>query len=88
MSEHIAIYHPKAPGEARSFYTYYSDISDELGKAFWDELLSTLETARAFPTHHHFDSTDLRRASLKRFPVHILFRDLPLAIRITTIRHD
>ena len=83
-----AIYHPKAPSEARQFFQYYQSVSPSLAEEFWNELLEVVEIAREFPERHHFDSTGLRRSNLKRFPVHILFKTFPTHIRITTIRHD
>jgi plasmid stabilization system protein ParE len=81
-------YHPKVPGEVRSFLDHYDRISGKLGDAFWAELTEVIEQARRHPERHHFDPTGRRRANLKRFPVHVLFRILPTTIRITAVRHD
>jgi len=81
-------YHPKVPGEARGLLEHYDRISKNLGDAFWSELTEAIEYARHYPERHHFDRTGRRRANLKRFPVHLLFRLMPDAIRITAIRHD
>ena len=83
-----ATYHPKVPGEARTILRHYESVSVSLGDAFWKELLEAIEYARKFPERHHFDRTGLRRANLKRFPIHFLFRVFPNRIRITVIRHD
>jgi hypothetical protein len=82
------VYHPKVPGEVRGFLTHYDEISPKLGDAFWDELNEAIEHARSHPERHHFDRTGRRRSNLRRFPIHILFRILPDAIRVTAIRHD
>jgi plasmid stabilization system protein ParE len=82
------IYHPKVPAEARAFLAHYDAISTELGDSFWEELTEAIEYARTHPARHHFDRSGRRRSNLKRFPIHILFRILPSAIRVTAIRHD
>ena len=82
------VYHPEVPKEARSLLAHYDEISPRLGDAFWSELTKAIEYARQHPERHHFDSTGRRRSNLKRFPVHVLFRILPTAIRVTAIRHD
>lgn len=81
-------YHPKVPGEARALLEHYDRISEKLGDAFWGELTETIHGVRQYPERHHFDRTGRRRANLKRFPVHVLFRVLPDSIRVTAIRHD
>jgi len=63
-------------------------VSGKLGDEFWHELCAATANAQRFPERHHFDATGLRRASLKRFPVHLLFRVFPDYIRVTVIRHD
>lgn len=81
-------YHPKVPAEVRNFLEYYDAISPRLGDAFWSELLEAIADIREFPERHHFDRSGRRRANLKRFPIHILFRILPDRIRVTAVRHD
>lgn len=81
-------YHPKVPSEAGELLAYYTAVSAELGDGFWRELSDAIAAAQRHPERHHFDATGLRRAGLKRFPVHFLFRIFPGYIRITVIRHD
>ena len=83
-------FHPSAISDARKIYQYYSDISHELGDAFWHELEQFIEKARLHPTKNHFDllGNDLRRSNLKKFPINFLYRILEGQIRITTVRHD
>ena len=83
-------FHPKAPHEARVIYQHYSEISEQLGDEFWQELTDYLDYARTFPERHHYDSigAGLRRCNLKRFPIHFLFRVLNDRIRVNVIRHD
>lgn len=81
-------YHPDAPKDANSLLEHYALISADLGEAFWNELLVSIEQARREPAHHHFDATGLRRGNLKRFPVHFLFRVGEGSIRIIAIRHN
>lgn len=81
-------YHPRVPAEVRAFLAHYDSISRELGDSFWAELSDAIEYAREYPERHHFDRTGRRRANLKRFPVHFLFRTFPEVTRITAVRHD
>jgi hypothetical protein len=81
-------FHVRAPREARELLEYYTSISANLGDEFWQELWEAINAARKFPERHHFDATGLRRAGLKRFPVHFLFKVFAEYIRITVIRHD
>lgn len=81
------IYHPKVPSEVREIIAYYDDISPILSDEFWEELHAAINYARSYPKHHHFDPSGRRRANLKKFPYHFLFRILDGHIRITAVRH-
>lgn len=81
-------YHPKVPDEVREVLAYYDRISERLGDACWKELKDAIEYAREFPERHHFDPSGHRRANLKKFPYHILFRVFDAYIRVTVIRHN
>ena len=81
-------YHPKAPAEAREIYRFYRDVSEDLAGAFWADLEARIDYARRHPERHHFDRPRLRRANLKRFPIHFLFREFSDYIRVTVVRHD
>lgn len=72
----------------REILAYYDDISEKLGDEFWNELKEALGYVREFPERHHFDPSGRRRANLKRFPYHVLFRVFESHIRVTVVRHN
>lgn len=82
------LYHPKVPSEVREILAYYDEISGKLGDEFWIELREVLDYAREFPERHHFDASGRRRANLKKFPYHVLFRVFNSHIRVTVVRHN
>ncbi|HRQ89121.1 MAG TPA: hypothetical protein PLA50_10000 [Bacteroidia bacterium] len=76
------------PREVREILAYYEEISGTLADDFWSELTKEILAARQHPEHFHFDPSGRRRANLKRFPYHFLFRVYPAFIRITIVRHN
>ncbi|MCB1105220.1 MAG: hypothetical protein H7A44_02730 [Opitutaceae bacterium] len=67
---------------------YYAGISPRLADAFWAELLEAIDDATAHPERHHFDPSGRRRANLRKFPYHFLFRTFPDQIRVIVVRHN
>ena len=45
------------------------------------------DVRRILKRYDEVSDRDLRRANLKRFPYHFLFRVLPDRIRVTAVRH-
>ncbi len=80
-------YHPAVQKDVSIILEHYDDISPRLGDAFWTELLMQIELAEKSPFRFHFGLGDMRRANLKRFPYHFLFRVTSSGIRILVIRH-
>jgi plasmid stabilization system protein ParE len=82
------VYHPAVQYDVSRILRHYDSINDRLGDEFWLELNSFIQQAAAKPQRFHLENRDRRRVNLKRFPYHFLFREVPLGIRITVIRHD
>ena len=80
-------YHPAVQGDVNRILRYYDRISPRLGDAFWEELLATIEVAATAPQRFHSVDRGRRRANLKRFPYHILYRILAQGIRVVVVRH-
>ena len=80
-------YHPKVPGEVREILRYYDQISPLLADDFWTKLTEALKEIQLHPQRQHFDPSGRRRRNLKRFPYHILFRELENHVRVTAVRH-
>ena len=82
-----AVYHPDVQKDVSRILRHYDRINDRLGDEFWKELNEFINKAAAHPQRFHFESRDLRRANLRRFPYHFLYREVPGGIRITVVRH-
>lgn len=81
-------YHPAVQGDFSRILRYYDRISRRLGDAFWEELLATIEVAAGASGRFHLVEQGRRRANLKRFPYHFLYRIVAQGIRVLVVRHD
>ena len=81
------VYHPAVQRDVAKILRHYDSINDHLGDEFWDELNALIEFAAANPQRFHFERPNRRRANLKRFPYHFLFRETAGGIRIIVVRH-
>ena len=59
----------------------------ELAEDFYRELRGFMLDAVQRPDRYHFFKGDLRRANLKRFPHHFLYRVVGDCVRILVVRH-
>jgi len=62
-------------------------VSQRLGDEFKTELRRVTALAAAKPGRFHLVRPGFRRANLKRFPYHFIYRELPDGIRVTPVRH-
>lgn len=81
------VYHPAVQKDVNCILKRYDSISDRLGNEFWEELNTTIQAAANNPLRFHQELRDLRRANLRRFPYHLLYRVFPDRIRVTAVRH-
>ena len=81
------VYHPAVQQDVSKILRHYDSINDHLGDEFWHELNAFIAQAVSNPGRFHFDSSGRRRANLRRFPYHFLFREIAGGIRITVVRH-
>jgi len=82
------VYHSFVQRDVSQILRYYDRISNRLGDEFWEELNFIIKQASTNPKHFHFETRDRRRANLKRFPYHFLFRESASGIRVTVVRHN
>ena len=83
------VLHRKVYADIDAIMAYYEEVSGAaLADEFYDELRLKLEDISRSPARFHFLKNDIRRANLKRFPYHVLFRSTETEIRILVIRHD
>ena len=80
-------YHPAVQKDVNRILRRYDLASSRLGDEFWHELMKHIEVAAKNPFRFHPSVGELRRANLKRFPFHFLYRILPGRIRIIAVRH-
>ena len=81
-------YHPLAQRDASGILRHYDRISPRLGDEFWNELMRLVDTVSAKPKRFHFADGGLRRANMRRFPYHLLFRETSNGIKVIVIRHN
>ncbi|MCO5052274.1 MAG: type II toxin-antitoxin system RelE/ParE family toxin [Verrucomicrobiae bacterium] len=80
-------YHPAVEQDVAEVLNYYDGVSPVLGDEFKKELRHFIKFAAANPGRFHLVSSQFRRANLRRFPYHFLYREIPDGIRITLVRH-
>lgn len=80
-------YHPAVEKDILEALKYYDEISPILGDEFKKELQHFVALAVTNPGRFHLVSAKFRRANLRRFPYHFLYREIPDGIRVTLVRH-
>ena len=80
-------YHPAVGADVAEALRRYDSVSERLGDEFKKELSRVVALAAANPGRFHLVKAGFRRANLKRFPYHFIYRELPDAIRVTLVRH-
>jgi len=80
-------YHSAVQKDVNRILRRYENVSQRLADDFWSELNTFIAAAAANPLRFHPFLSDLRRANLKRFPYHVLYRVLSDRIRIIAVRH-
>ncbi len=69
------VLHRKVHSDVAAIMAYYERVADrELAEAFYAELRRCMLSAAERPESFSIRERDLRRANLRRFPYHILFR--------------
>jgi toxin ParE1/3/4 len=81
-------YHPLVQRDVSDILKHYDRISPRLGDEFWAELTLLIERVSVNPERFHFTDRGLRRANMRRFPYHLLFRVRADGIRVIVVRHD
>jgi plasmid stabilization system protein ParE len=78
-------YHPQVQRDVSRILRHYDRISPRLGDEFWAELMRLVELVAAKPQRFHFADRGLRRANMRRFPYHLLFRENPDGVRVVSL---
>ena len=82
------VLHPKVYSDIDSIMNYYEQAATaKLADEFYRELRFTMMQAVTTPEQFSIRHRDIRRANLRRFPYHFLFRIVEDAVRILVVRH-
>ena len=69
---------------------YEEEAGPKIADEFFSELLDLIDAAGENPRHFHFSDKPrgYRRANLKRFPYHFIYKEFPGFIYILVVKHD
>jgi plasmid stabilization system protein ParE len=82
------VLHPKVYSDIAQIMEYYEQVASvDLADEFYAELQQLIREAAERPESFAISERDIRRANLRRFPYHFLFRMTSDAVRILVVRH-
>ena len=82
------VFHPQVYADLAKIMEYYERVATpELADDFYREFRLFVEEAVGRPESFTLRERDIRRANLRRFPYHFLFRVGGDAVRILVVRH-
>ncbi|HAF03349.1 MAG TPA: hypothetical protein DCG89_06085 [Spartobacteria bacterium] len=82
------VLHPKVYSDIAQIMEYYEQVASvDLADEFYAELQQLIREAAERPESFAIRERDIRRANLRRFPYHFLFRMTSDAVRILVVRH-
>lgn len=80
-------FHPLVRRDLREALRHYDGINPGLGDDFWKKFEAVCARVEANPQRFHFDPCGWRRASLERFPYHLLYYEERRGVRVMVLRH-
>ena len=80
-------YHPAVEQDTAEALQRYRPVSPKLRDEFKAELRRVIKMAASKPGRFHLIEPGLHRANLKRFPYHVVYRELADGIRVMLVRH-
>ena len=82
------VLHPKVYSDIDEIMGYYERVATPgLAEEFYTELRYFVTKAADKPQSFSIRERDIRRANLRRFPYHFLFRGVGHEVRILVVRH-
>ncbi len=82
------VLHPKFYSDIDEIMGYYERVATpRLAEEFYTELRYFMTKAADKPESFSIRDRDIRRANLRRFPYHFLFRVVGHEVRILVVRH-
>src|SRR6516164_2658053 len=83
------VLHPKVYSDIDEIMGYYERVATPgLAEEFYTELRYFMTKAADKPESFSIREGDIRRANLRRFPYHFLFRVVGHEVRILVVRHQ
>jgi toxin ParE2 len=83
------IFHPRIQQDLNEILGYYeNEAGPKLADQFYATFIATAQKAHHLPEHYHPTSPVLRRANLKNFPYHFLYKITPTGIRVLVLKQD
>lgn len=82
------ITHPEAQGDIRRAQSWYDDIAPALGDDFARRVLDTLERIAGNPRLYAAIGGGLRRAFVRRFPYHVIYRIHRDRVNVLAVCHS
>jgi toxin ParE1/3/4 len=80
-------YHPSVRQDVTEATRRYKAVSQKLTDDFKAELRRVIAMASVNPNRFHSVKPGFHQANLKRFPYHVIYREIPEGIRVTLVRH-
>ena len=82
-------FNPRVSSDTKGIGAFYEQESGlALASELPAETIACLDQIWENPKRHHFYAAELRRADLKPFPYHFLYRITATSVRIFVIRHN
>ncbi len=82
------VLHDEVYSDINKIMDYYEQAVDpQLADEFYNELRRLMEDAAERPEGFSIRERDIRRANLRRFPYHFLFRIAGETVRVLVARH-
>ena len=82
-------FHPAVQSDVKQALGYFDqEGGSKLGDRFFVELVALLARIVANPKRYGFFEDDIRRASLRVFRYHLLYRIGPHGLRVLVLRHN
>lgn len=80
-------FHPEVAEDLAEAVRRYDPVSPQLTERFLEEFRRLVAVAAHHSGRFHPAGKRFRRANLKRFPYHFLYREVEGGIRVTLVRH-
>jgi hypothetical protein len=80
-------YHPAVRQDVGEAALRYNAVSRKLAVEFKEELHRIISKAAENPNRFPAVRPRFHRANLRRFPYHVIYREIPAGIRVTLVRH-